>query len=654
MRSFFRRLSEGSITILKWTSLLLLSCHQPQNSQNFQHRVVNEKEVYTINTTSDTAQINTQIRAAKGIWDKYPDSAKMLLRDAAQRSARQNYYNGYAIAYSSLGSKYKESANFDSSLYYLTHGLAASYRLPHSDYTAVIYACMGALYYDRSKFDTASLYMYKALASLESRETKKYQNAYQVYKIIGGFWLNIGNLENAIPYLDKAERLALSNKNYSLATDAQGTKGAIYQRKGLLDSAIKHYNKVLGSSHASPAALAGANRNMGLIYVLPQNKNLPRQAIPYFNEALRLSEGLGSRSQVAITNVYLGTAYLRLGEYNTAESMLREVIENGSRVGLGNEIVHAHQNLAAAYYHNKKYKLAFDQLFKAFSLNDSVFTKENLEMMGKLEVKYKIAEKDKLLAQKQLEITNQQSQIKERNLWLGGITSAGILVAALLISLFRNHKKQEEIARLKSMMQGEEKERARIAHELHDGIISELSAVKMHFSAIEYQVKEHTAAGDFREAMTQLEETTEELRKTSHNLMPEILIQSGIGIAVHSFCEKLPKGTTIHIDFQAYGEIPRLNLEFELTIYRIIQELVQNILKHAQASHILVQLSCDDQLLTVTVEDNGKGIPDQVLSDGMGLNNIKTRVKALDGQINIESSSAGTSIYLEFNINNHY
>jgi two-component system NarL family sensor kinase len=644
------QLLKSSVYFLKYGIFFLISCQEP--AQRDVSTGVSAIETYSIRTSADTADIDDQIMGAIKLWDKNPDSAKMLFRDAAQKSASQNYYKGYAVACSNLGSRYRESADYDSSIYYLKRGLAAAHKLPYSDYSAVIYACMGAVHYDQSRFDTAAVYMYKALESLESGPIRNYKYACKVYNTVGGFWLNNGNLENALPYFDKAEKLALTHKDSALATDAQCTKGTIYFRKGSLDTAIFYYSQVLNSDYANDQNLSNASLNMGTIYMRPQNKNLPQKSVPYYQEAIRLSK---SQSDIAVAKVYLGAAYIQLKEYDKAESLLFDAVENSADVGLGEDVVNAHQNLAAAYYHNKKYKLAFDQLFKALSLNDSTFKKDNLEMMGKLEVKYQLAKKDKELAQKRLQISYQQSQIKERNLWIGGIASGGLLLSGLLISLLKNHKRKEEIARLKSIMQGEEKERARIAHELHDGIISELSAVKMHFSAIEYQVKDHVASPDFREAMKQLEETTEELRKTSHNLMPEILIQSGITIAVHSFCEKLRKSTAIPIDFQSYGEIPRMNREFELTVFRIIQELVQNILKHAQASQILVQLSCEDSLLTITVEDNGKGIPEKPQSDtGMGLKNIKTRVKALGGQITIDTGTdTGTSVFIEFTTSDH-
>jgi two-component system NarL family sensor kinase len=105
----------------------------------------------------------------------------------------------------------------------------------------------------------------------------------------------------------------------------------------------------------------------------------------------------------------------------------------------------------------------------------------------------------------------------------------------------------------------------------------------------------------------------------------------------------------LEIDFHIYGQIPDIDPEFELSLYRMTQELVHNAIKHARASLLTVQFSCRQHWLGITVEDNGVGMPAEPNS-GTGINNIRSRVKAVDGQMNITSDSSGTTVYLEFNL----
>jgi signal transduction histidine kinase len=136
---------------------------------------------------------------------------------------------------------------------------------------------------------------------------------------------------------------------------------------------------------------------------------------------------------------------------------------------------------------------------------------------------------------------------------------------------------------------------------------------------------------------------------TSHHLMPDYLLQSGLVEALYYFCNNITKHQNITLSFQWHGELLPLQQEPMLHIYRIVQELMQNIIKHAQAQKVLVQiLSTDDGWLTLTIEDDGVGYQTQHTAAGMGLNNLEKRVQLLNGKLDIKSTiGEGTSVYIE-------
>lgn len=214
-----------------------------------------------------------------------------------------------------------------------------------------------------------------------------------------------------------------------------------------------------------------------------------------------------------------------------------------------------------------------------------------------------------------------------------------------------NLQQKMEIERLNATIDGEEKERTRIARELHDGIGALLTGAKMNFEMVKKnsQYEHHP---DFIEGLKLLEETASGLRETAHNIMPEILMQEGLSDAVKSFCERMTgKGGTV-ISFQTLGTTGKLDAAFNLPVYRIVQELIHNIRKHAGAATALVQMNFhEDGGLDITIEDDGVGVETARLknSNGMGLKNINERVKQLGGRIDINSIiGKGTSVYLEF------
>ena len=214
-----------------------------------------------------------------------------------------------------------------------------------------------------------------------------------------------------------------------------------------------------------------------------------------------------------------------------------------------------------------------------------------------------------------------------------------------------NLQQKIKIERLKASITGEERERTRIGRELHDGIGGLLSVARMNFELAKKTNTNDTNV-DFSDGLKLLEEATVELRKAAYNLMPEVLLNQGLASAVQAYCEKMMSKSSTTIAFQAIGNRPFVTSAFDLPIYRIIQELVHNIIKHANASQALVQLNFqEDGTIDITIEDNGTGLPDDALekSIGMGLKNMKERVNDLGGKLDIQSSpETGTSIYLEF------
>jgi len=198
---------------------------------------------------------------------------------------------------------------------------------------------------------------------------------------------------------------------------------------------------------------------------------------------------------------------------------------------------------------------------------------------------------------------------------------------------------------LEAQLNGEETERARTARELHDGVASVLSAAKISILNAAVTGREKKALPEIGEL---IEVAVREIRSISHNLAPEFLLREGLACAVESFCQRV-KGGELSIDFYLIGDIPRFERSVELTLYRIVQEAVTNIIKHSGATEGIVQLEGNGNMLRITVEDNGIGFNKNTLSGkGLGLSGLTCRVSKVGGTIEIRSSPGnGTTIYIE-------
>jgi signal transduction histidine kinase/tetratricopeptide (TPR) repeat protein len=211
---------------------------------------------------------------------------------------------------------------------------------------------------------------------------------------------------------------------------------------------------------------------------------------------------------------------------------------------------------------------------------------------------------------------------------------------------------QKQLQAAEAMLKGQEEERGRLAKDLHDGLGGMLNGVKMSFNNMkENLVLTPDNASAFEQSVKQLDATITELRKVSHNLMPDVLMRFGLTDALTDYCKSLANNNT-DIAFQQMGEPRELSNTLKLYVYRIIQELTNNALKHSKAKEIIAQLTFEPAKILITVDDNGMGFntAELINSKGVGMQSIKQRVDYLGGILDIDSRPGkGTSVNIELN-----
>ncbi len=232
-------------------------------------------------------------------------------------------------------------------------------------------------------------------------------------------------------------------------------------------------------------------------------------------------------------------------------------------------------------------------------------------------------------------------------------------ILVLLIGLtfrlyaFQQKKQQFENELIAQQIQTQESERQRIAADLHDDLGGTLATIRRRIADIRQNLKDPKAAKDFELLEPLIQKSSDDLRRISHNLMPPEFAHLGLASALQQFVQAIPH-TPTHFEFLISGKERKLPMDIELNLYRIVSELVQNILKHAQATRAAVQLIYFDDLLTITVEDNGVGnrlinklskISD--FSLGIGLKNSRLRAEYIGAKLLMETSAGGTLLILE-------
>jgi two-component system, NarL family, sensor kinase len=194
-----------------------------------------------------------------------------------------------------------------------------------------------------------------------------------------------------------------------------------------------------------------------------------------------------------------------------------------------------------------------------------------------------------------------------------------------------------------------ETERSRLAKDLHDGMGGLLSGIKLTLNSVADTVPERNTVL-FTKANNQLDTAIREMRRVAHNMMPEALLKFGLGEAIQDYCDGINETNVVRMKYTQIGSLQMLDQSTEIVLYRIIQELTNNALKHAAPKNIFIQITKHAKGFTITVEDDGKGFDSKTQPEGKGtgLKNVRSRIEYLKGSIVTDSEQGkGTSIIIE-------
>lgn len=227
----------------------------------------------------------------------------------------------------------------------------------------------------------------------------------------------------------------------------------------------------------------------------------------------------------------------------------------------------------------------------------------------------------------------------------------GKFYKAILIIRDITDEKNKERAEMNAVLRGQEQERKRLGAELHDGIGQILSAIALQVSQIreEKSVSDSEVLSDqLKKLNLNLQSAIREVRGISHDLMPEVLESFGLKEAVKQVCNSLQDRAGLQVKFDHVDLEPRYNPLVEMNLYRIAQELMNNIHKHSKCTRVFVSLMDHGDTLNLTVEDDGGGFDKNQDANGIGLKNVSSRVALMGGQIDVESAiGSGTLINIE-------
>ncbi len=657
--------NEGPVRAQAGDSLKSIIARQPDDVEKADNLIMLTKNLYGSNQLDsamrycdDAIGLSSRIDYKKGLGDAYYLKSVLCKRNSdfkASLSYTDKYLEIFiglndslrlAKGYFHLGSLLTDMSDYEMARYYCRKSLA--YCIPLKDSTIILanYNCLGSIYFNgESKTDSAAFYYMKAIGICEKKNDQK--NLGLILRNLGNVYFNNEQYDIALKYFNRSLEIGLKTNNTFLMAGNYNNLGQVAGANGELTDAAGYYVKAekLFVELKDKRGIADVNNNSGDVYF--KLKNYPT-AFEKFDKALKIYRDINYPRGIITAILNKAAVYSEQGNIRQSLALQDSCMLFAKKTGDRDLLLFYYRNSSNNFEKIGNYKNALIYQKDYKNAYDSIFSLEKTKSINELVLKYE-KEKDqaRILT---LEKENLQKTY-QRNAFM--FTIVGILAIALFIFIYFRQKvahekivaeqkilqleEEKKLMAAKLLVEGQEEERKRIATELHDGLGVLLSATRMQFSIISDKSPENKEL--IEKATKMLEQASGDVRKISHNMMPGLLTKLGFFEAVGDLFERIDDAGDLRAVCTITGSQERLPENKEIMLYRIVQEMVNNTLKHAKARNIEIRIGELPGLLDISYSDDGKGfdIREKLESDSLGLKSIQSRVNFLNGKMQIES-----------------
>lgn len=587
-----------------------------------------------------------------------PVKAQKLAAQAIALAQKENNTKLLAIAYHRLGTALYNRNRLDSAKIIM----AKTIPLVSDDNQLLggILQETGNIEADLGNYEPAIQNYFQALQIFE--KLNDLNKTGQTLSNIGALYINLGDYDKMLIYTEKA--LAIHRKTgYKMGIAANLTNMADYyflkkdsvKTIGLLTEAQKLFHEM--NATINEVNVLGS---IGDYYSDFQNNQ--DKAIRIYEQSLKLLIRGDNNNFWMDGYRKISLAYYRKTDYQKAIEYMQKAVEVTDSTNL--DYVRMNYYLLAYDYIGLKNSVkATEVLDKYVELTDRVYRENQKKTIAEMDVKYETEKK-----QAQIQILEQDKKLQAASII--GLLAAILFLAVLGFFYYRNlnrkrllvvkdaeikaHRiseleREKQLEASQALLEGENAERKRLARDLHDGLGGMLSVVKLNLINMKGNaIIPESDVPAFHNALEMLDGSIRELRRVAHNLMPESLMRYGLKAALSDFC-----GSIDHVKLHYFGDDCRMDEKFEVAIFRIAHELVNNALKHSEATLINVQVIQESNRINLVVQDNGVGfVQESIQTDKTtGLSSIRSRVESLNGQLDIFSEpKKGTEVQVDLKI----
>lgn len=490
---------------------------------------------------------------------------------------------------------------------------------------------------------------------------KEYKKQGEAYDEIANTYTTNKDFKNALVYNKKAIAIIRQHGTHEQLAITLLNTGYNYYTLNQLDSALVFYNEAEPIFKTTGLEIGKAYTvgNKALVYWKQGDKQTAEKNLLL---AIKMLHPLGDEFGIADYHNQIARLYSEQGYAQNAIEHTTQALEIAQALNLKEQIRDSSLLLSELYESKNEYQKAFTYLNQYIAYKDSIESKETTRQIADLRTEYEVSQKEKKI------VVLKKNQLLNR---IYIIIAIFLLIVAILVLLYfrqrfqntrlmaDNERKEhddkirtllntQETKALQSMVKGQENERKRLAQELHNHFGSLMATIKVNLNAIdEKAIPNHTTL------TTLVDQACADIRNLSHALNMGISDNFGLVPALKELTAHLQQANGLDVEFSASMCQEQMSSETEIIIYRIVQELVSNVLKHAEATKLSILLTCFDEekLINIMVHDNGKGFDaekKQKNNYGMGLNSLQEMINDLQGDIKFDSNPAsGTTINID-------
>lgn len=588
-----------------------------------------------------------------------PDSAAYYYKKAGTLSTQLNYPEGrlkYIANYTYL---LNMKGDYAGSITLNTEAVAIARKLDNGVLTGKALTNLANAYLFNQQLELALEQYQLALPYLEKSGNAGYLSV--LYSNLATVYFNLEQYEPALLYCRKGVGLAKQVNDSAGLGAALLNAGNAHLRLRKYDSARSCYQESYNIASKLKDAYLMNSILLGRIE-LNDRTGITKENRALLETVRQLSQQLDDQRSLALCYEGWVAYYFNQKAYTLAARYNDSLILLAATKNQEDLLIQAYQNKAALSITSGDPEAYQQWIRKADSINQALKGAQVTRKIKELEVKYGLLQKQQELDLERAE--NRNKRIQNTILWIS--LAAVLLISLLLYRTFslrrrlqiqkiQELEKEKQLLAATAILQGQEEERSRLARDLHDSMGGMLSGIKNSFTDMKDSILlSPEDLQRFEKGINLLDTSINEFRRVAHNMMPEALQKFGLNAALRDFCAGMNSSNQLRVIYQSYdldGIV--LPTAVNTTIYRVVQELLTNILKHAAASEAVVEVSKVDQKLLITVEDNGKGFDPALLESaaGIGWNNIRNRIDFLKGKLDIQSAPGeGTAVNIEINV----